>query len=137
MASFTIDSEKNETVSNLSSLFDFLIDFKNFESILPQDRVDGFQFTHEQCSFNIKGITQMTIKIMEKKPHEYILFTSDGLGKFNFKLKVFLIGESAQPGLCRVELAGDLNPIILSFANQPLMQLVNTMSSRLSKLELN
>ena len=137
MASFTIDSEKNDTVSKLSSLFDFLVDFKNFESILPQDKVDGFEFSHEHCSFNIKGITQMTIKISEKKPHEYILFNSDGLGKYNFKLKVFLIGESEQPGKCRVELAGDLNPVILSFANKPLMQLVNTMSSRLSGLELN
>jgi hypothetical protein len=135
LAEFTIKSEVHQTVSSLKSLFEFLEDFKNFNSILPHDKVQNFQFSENECSFHIKGITPMTIKLLEKKPYEFILFTSEGLAKFNFKLKVFLIGNAREKGQCKLELMGDLNPFIKTMAEKPLTQLVNTMSIKLSQLE--
>jgi hypothetical protein len=70
MAAFTIESERHNTVSALKSLYHFLEDFKNFESILPADKVDNFQFGRDECSFSIKGITPMTVKLVEKKTYE-------------------------------------------------------------------
>ncbi len=137
MAAFTIVSETNKTASSLKSLFEFLIDFKNFASILPEDKVENFQFNGDQCSFNIKGITPMTIKLIEKDPYHHILFSSEGLAKFNFSLKVSFIGEAESTGECRVDLMGDLNPIIKSMAEKALSGLVNTMSLKLSQLTLN
>ena len=137
MAAFTIVSETNSSQSSLKSLFDFLSDFKNFGSILPEDKVENFKFTDTECSFNIKGITPMTIKLIDAKPVEYILFSSEGLAKFNFSLKVFFIGEASQKGQCRVELMGDLNPFIKTMAEKPLTGLTNTMSLKLSQLNLD
>lgn len=136
MAAFTIVSETNKTQSSVRSLFDFLSDFKNFASILPEDKVENFQFVGDQCSFNIKGITPMTIKLVEKKPFEFILFSSEGLAKFNFSLKVHFTGEVDLPGECKVDLMGDLNPFIKAMAEKPLAGLVNTMSLKLSQLSL-
>ncbi|MBA2612223.1 MAG: hypothetical protein H0U95_09645 [Bacteroidetes bacterium] len=137
MSAFTIISETNSTQSTLKSLFDFLSDFKNFGSILPEDKVEDFKFTDTECSFNIKGITPMTIKKVEAKPHEFILFSSQGLAKFNFSLKVFFIGDSLQKGQCKIELMGDLNPFIKAMAEKPLTALTNSMSLKLSQLNLN
>ena len=137
MAAFTIQSETHKSLSALKSLFEFLEDFKNFNSILPHDKVENFKFTQSQCSFHIKGITPMTVKLVEKKQHEFILFTSDGLAKFNFKLKVHFIGEALKNGYCKVELTGDLNPIIKKMAENALRQLVNTMALKLSQLQIN
>ncbi|MGZ4044088.1 MAG: hypothetical protein ACXVO9_12860, partial [Bacteroidia bacterium] len=95
MAAFTITSETNNTVSPIIKIFEFIGDFKNFDSILPHDKIENFTFKDNECSFNIKGITPMTIKMAEKHPHEFILFTSDGLAKFNFNLKVNFIGEAS------------------------------------------
>jgi len=96
VSAFTIISEINTTESSLKSLFDFLSDFKNFKTILPEDKVENFEYTDTECSFNIKGVTPMTIKKVEVKPHEFILFSSQGLAKFNFSLKVFFIGDALQ-----------------------------------------
>jgi carbon monoxide dehydrogenase subunit G len=137
MAVFTIYSNENHTKSSLKLLFNFLSDFKNFKSILPEDKVEDFVFNNDECSFNIKGITPMKIKIIEKKPFNHILFSSEGLAKFNFSLKANLIGVGDEPGHCTVELMGDLNPIIKSMAEKSLQNLVNTMSLKLSELELN
>ena len=136
MSAFSIHSEINSTQSNLISLFLFISDFKNFNSILPEDRIEDFKCSEDQCSFNIKGITSMKIKIIEKHAHDYILFASEGLANFNFNLKVFFIGEANQNGECKIELYGDLNPFIKSMAEKPLIQLVNTMSLKLSQLKL-
>lgn len=136
MATFSIPSEKHSTVSSLKSLFEFLSDFKNFKSILPEDKVEDFKFETNQCSFTIKGVTALTVKLVERHPYSYILYTSEGLGKFNFNLKVFFDGEAGQTGICHVDLSGDMNPFILSMAQKPLQALVNTMSLKLSQLEL-
>ena len=137
MSAFTIISEINTTESSLKSLFDFLSDFKNFKTILPEDKVENFEYTDTECSFNIKGVTPMTIKKVEVKPHEFILFSSQGLAKFNFSLKVFFIGDALQKGECKVELMGDLNPFIKAMAEKPLNALTNTMSLKLSQLNLD
>jgi hypothetical protein len=134
VAAFTITSNIHSTQSSLRSLFDFLTDFKNFKGILPEDKIDNFQYSEDQCSFNIQGITPMTVKIKEKKAVEYILFSSEGLAKFNFTLKAQFMGEPAEAGQCQVELHADLNPFIKAMAEKPLTALVNTMALKLSQL---
>ncbi len=136
MSVISINSELNSTQSKLISLFLFISDFKNFNSILPSDRIDDFKFTEDECSFNIKGITSMKIKIIEKHSHDYILFASQGLANFNFNLKVFFIGEANQNGECKILLYGELNPFIKAMAEKSLIQLVNVMSLKLSQLKL-
>jgi hypothetical protein len=121
---------------NLKNLFEFLIDFKNFDSILPTDKVEDFEFTENQCSFNIKGITAMTIKLVEKKPYNFIFFSSEGLAKFNFSLKVYFTGNENEVGDCKIDLLGDLNPFIKAMAEKSLQNLVNTMSLKLSELKV-
>ena len=136
MAAFTISGSSNNTQSTIKSLFDFLTDFKNFQSILPEDKVEDFKFSDNECSFNIKGITPMTIRRSEEKPYEYILFSSEGLAKFNFQLKTLFVGNAAEKGQCSIELVGDLNPFIKAMAEKPLTNLVNAMSLKLSQMQI-
>ncbi|MCW3076979.1 MAG: hypothetical protein JWO32_1588 [Bacteroidetes bacterium] len=136
MSAFTIKSEITQTHSPLDKLFDFISDFKNLDTILPHDKIEDFKYNGDECSFNIKGIAAMKIKMAEKRPHEFILFSSNGLSKFNFDLKVFFIGNASDKGECRIELVGDLNPFIKVMAEKPLTKLVNTMAHKLAELEL-
>lgn len=135
MAAFTITSNTHSTQASLASLFDFLSNFKNFSGILPEDKIDNFQYSEDHCSFNIQGITPMTVRIKEQKAGEYILFSSEGLAKFNFLLRAQFIGQPATTGQCRIELQADLNPFIKAMAEKPLTALVNTMALKLSQLK--
>jgi hypothetical protein len=74
MAHFSLLSETHTTKSSTDSLFDFMGDFNNFKHLLPEDKIDNFECTTEQCSFNIKGLTSLTIKIKEKHPKSKITF---------------------------------------------------------------
>ena len=136
MAEFTIISETKPTKSAIKELYDFLSDFKNFASILPEDKVENFQYSGDSCSFTIRGITALTIKLISKTPHTSIKFQSEGLAKFNFILEAKFIGEAEKTGECQIELFADMNPFIKVMAEKPLKGLVDTMVTRLSELQL-
>jgi hypothetical protein len=136
MASFTLTSETLSTKSNLKDLFLFLSDFKNFGSILPEDKVENFTHTENRCDFTIKGVTTIGIVMKDKHAFSHLVFNSEGLAKFNFQLTVHFIGQPELIGQCKVELLADMNPIIKMMAEKPLQQLINTMSTKLSQLEL-
>lgn len=137
VAAFTLISQTQSTVSSPRVLFGFLSDFKNFASILPDDKVENFTYNGDQCSFSIRGITPMTVRLVEKQAYHYILFSSEGLARFNFSLKVHFTGDAETPGQCSVHLSGDLNPVIVNMAKNSLEALANTMALKLSKLEIH
>jgi len=137
MAHFSISSTQQKAKENNKALFNFLTDFSNFKSILPEDKTDGFSYDENSCSFNIKGITPMKVVLDEKTPFKKIKFNSQGLGKFNFNLDVFFNGEADEIGECKIELSGDMNPFIVSMAEKSLIALVNSMNQKLTDLKLN
>ena len=135
MAEFTIISEVQQTKSPIKELYVFLIDFKNFKSILPEDKVENFEYSFDSCSFTIKGITALTIKIISKTPYTSVKFQSEGLAKFNFILETKFVGAPQNAGQCSIELFGDMNPFIKTMAEKPLTALVNAMAIKLAALE--
>lgn len=132
MAHFSIPSETHPVQSHTDKLFDFMGDFNNFKHLLPEDKIDNFECTSEQCSFTIKGLTALTIKIKERLPKSRITFETTGLAKFVFTLHIHLLKNQTT----NVELEGDMNPFIKVMAEKPLRELVNTMASKLSALKI-
>lgn len=130
MGHFSILSETHTTQSPTVQLFDFMGDFNNFKHLLPEDKIDNFECTSEQCSFTIKGLTALTIKIKERLPKSRITFETSGLAKFIFTLHIHLLENQTT----NVELEGDMNPFIKVMAEKPLRELVNTMAGKLAAL---
>lgn len=107
-------------------------DFHNFKHLLPDDKIENFECTSEQCSFGIKGLVPLTIKIKDKTPKSKITFETSGLAKFVFTLHIHLLPEQQT----NVQLEGDMNPFIKVMAEKPLSDLVNTMASKLAALTI-
>ena len=132
MAHFSILSETHSAKSSTDTLFDFMGDFNNFKHLLPENKIQDFECSSEQCSFGIKGLMPLTIKIKERLPKSRITFETTGIAKFVFTLHIHLL-ENQQTN---VELEGDMNPFIKAMAEKPLRELVNTMSSKLADLSV-
>lgn len=133
MSYFIIKSDTLPSKSAPDKLFGFMGDFNHFKHLLPEDKIEDFTCTSDECSFSIRGITTLTIRIKEKVPVSRITFETLGLAKFVFTLHIWL---DAAPDTCRVELEGDINPFLKMMAEKPLSELVNTMAQKLSALEL-
>ena len=128
MAHFSILSETHSVQSTTDSLFDFMGDFNNFKHLLPEDKITNFECTSEQCSFGIKGLMPLTIKIKERLPSSRITFETTGVAKFVFTLHIHFLENQKT----NVELEGDMNPFIKAMAEKPLRELVNTMAAKLA-----
>ena len=128
MAHFSILSEIHSVQSTTDSLFDFMGDFNNFKHLLPEDKITNFECTSEQCSFGIKGLMPLTIKIKERIPKSQITFETTGVAKFVFTLHIHLLENQKT----NIELEGDMNPFIKAMAEKPLRELVNTMATKLA-----
>lgn len=130
MAHFSILSETHPTKSTTDNLFDLMGDFNSFKHLLPEDKIQDFECTAEQCSFGIKGLMPLTIKIKERSPKSRITFETTGIAKFVFTLHIHFLANQQT----NVELEGDMNPFIKAMAEKPLRELINTMASKLAGL---
>jgi hypothetical protein len=132
LAQLQLSSVRPSTASANAALFEFLGDFNNFQHLLPQDKIDDFQCTADECSFNIRGITALTIRIAEKEQDKKIVFSSHGLAKYNFLLTVLFNGAPTDKGPVEVRMDAKLNPFIKTFAEKPLGTLVDTIADRIA-----
>ncbi len=132
MAHFSILSLTHTTQTETDRLFDYMGDFNNFKHLLPEDKINNFECTAEQCSFGIKGLMPLTIKIKERVSKSRITFETTGIAKFVFTLHIHLLNNQKT----NVELEGDMNPFIKTMAEKPLSELVNTMASKLAALSV-
>jgi hypothetical protein len=134
MAHFSIDSKVLATTSPSAQLYELMGDFNNFKHLLPEDKIEDFTCTADACSFGIRGVTTLNIRIKEKEAPNRITFETTGLAKFVFTLHILF---AQNPDTCQVKLDGDLNPFIKMMAEKPLTELVNTMATKLSTLQLS
>jgi hypothetical protein len=132
MAYFSISSNTLAAQSDNNNLFDFMGDFNHFRHLLPDDKIENFTCSSDNCSFAIKGLMPLNIKIKEKSPTSRITFETTGIAKFVFTLHIHFLPDNHT----KVELEGDMNPFIKAMAEKPLLDLVNTMCTKLSLLNI-
>lgn len=116
---------KKVTIHRINKeIFDFLIDFNNFSHLLPQE-VANWQTSGDACSFEIKGLATIGLRITEKIPYNSITMKGEGKIPFAFSFD-FRISElsNAQSEVQIVALA-EMNPFIAMMAEKPLINLMD------------
>ncbi len=106
--------------------------FNHFKHLLPEEKIDNFECSDTQCSFTIKGLMPLSIKIKEHSPKSRITFETTGIAKFVFTLHIYFTANQHT----HIELEGDMNPFIKTMAEKPLKELINTMADKLASLTI-
>lgn len=113
-------------------VYNFLSNFDNFTALLP-DQIANWQSTGDSCSFEIKGLATLGLRITEKIPFIRIVMTAEGKIPFGFTFETH-IRETA-PRQCQVQLVinADMNPFIAMMAEKPLQNFVDMLLPRLKE----
>lgn len=124
-----IESEKVEVKNSMADTFQFLSDFNNYEGLMP-DQISGWESTVEECSFNIKGMASIGMRIDEALDGKEIRIKSTNKSPFRFDLNCFLEGEG---DTCTTYMVfeSDLNPMLQMMVEKPLGSLFNHIVARL------
>ena len=124
-----IESNTQSVPVSAATAFAFLSDIHNLGRILPE-QVEGFHAEGDQCSFTIKGMATLGLKIENTQPHSAVIFGSHGKTPFAFTLRAEI--TITGPSTCAVQLLMDaeLNPMLKMLAERPLGNFLNMLTDR-------
>lgn len=125
-----IESEKLIINCTQDKIFQFLSNFNNFGKLMPE-QIINWQSTEDTCSFTIKGMTDLSMKIKEKIPFHTILITSFGKVPFDFELKCSFEDLGNNQTKSQLIFLADLNPMLSMMASKPLQNFVNMLNAQL------
>ncbi|NOU48553.1 MAG: hypothetical protein HOO86_16045 [Bacteroidales bacterium] len=124
---FTTEWKLIET--NTEKVYLFLSDLQNLGKLMPE-QVINWEADAESCSFTIKGMTDLKLRIHEKIPNSLISLKPEGKSPFTFTLDS-VIRENNLHAEVKIMINADLNPMLAMMAKRPLQNLVNIMSDKL------
>jgi len=127
-----IESDKVTVNKSAKDVYDFLSDFNNFEKLMPEQVVD-WKSTTDECTFTIKGMATLGMKIVEKTPNSLIKVVKNGSAPFDFTLLCTIDDLQNQ---CAVQLAFDaeLNMMMKMMATKPLTNFLNILVNKLKEV---
>jgi hypothetical protein len=96
--------------------------------------VINWQSTEDSCSFTIKGMTDLTMKISEKTPNSSIIIVPGEKTPFAFNLRIKLDELTEDYTLTQIILEAELNMMLQMIAMTPLKNFVNLLVSKLKDL---
>lgn len=126
-----IESKKVEIKRNVEFVYEYLADFTHF-SMVANDKIENFKATQDRCSFTIKGMTDMGLKIISRMPNESITISNDTDVPSSMPLNFLIIFEfeRVEPYVSKVivKMELDANPMIAMMVKKPLEKFVNSLA---------
>jgi len=129
-----IESEKVTINSSPEKIFNFIGNFDNFSALLPE-KVENWQSTGDSCSFEVKGLATLGLRITERIPFTKVSMTGEGRLPFNFTLAAIMHETSLQQSEVQLIIDSDMSQFIAMMAANPLKDFINAFVNKL-KIEM-
>ena len=113
-------------------VYNFLGNFDNFTSLLPE-QVVNWQSTGDSCSFEVKGLATLGLRITGKTPFTRISMIGEGKLPFGFIFDAFIQEITHQQCQVQLVIVADMNPFIAMMAQKPLQNFVDMLLPRLKE----
>jgi carbon monoxide dehydrogenase subunit G len=113
-------------------VFAFLSDFNNYKRLMPE-QVTDWESTSDQCSFTIKGMGSLGMKMKDRIPDTSVVIEKNGKAPFDFLLTCSIQGKENQSD---VQLFFDaaLNPMMKMMASRPLTNFLNLLAEKVKEI---
>jgi len=118
-----------------SDIYNFLVDFNNFKSLIPEDKITNWEVKGDTCTFTVEGLGNTGVKIIDKEPYKTIKLTGIESSQYNFFFWVQLKQVDENDTKIRLTIHADINPMIQMMAKQPLKKFLDTMVDQIGKMD--
>ena len=125
-----IETNKKIVQKSDKEVFDFLVDIKNFEILMPEN-IDKFEVLDENTfKFALSGMPEIVLRLKEQFPNEKVV-----LGAASDKLPFTLIADikNLEENKSEVGLTfeGEFNAMMAMMIKSPITKFMETLSSNL------
>jgi len=118
---------------NDEEVYKFLSDFRNFSSIVPEDKIQNWHAEEEVCHLEIKGVGKTGMKMIEKEPNKLIKITSYKETPFDFKLWIQLKQVEENDTKIRITAEAHLSPFLKPVLSKKLQNGIDVMVDKLAE----
>jgi hypothetical protein len=118
---------------SLAEIFGFISDFNNFGHLMPE-QVVNYKAEADSCSFEIKSLATLGLRIVEKSPHSKVVMKGEGKLPFNFSFTCDLNELSQNSTEVVLTIDADMNPFMAMMAATPLQNFVNLLAGKLKEV---
>ncbi len=129
-----IETKKAHLNKSQQEMFEFLSDFRNFEKLMPKDKIEKWTAQSDTCSFNINGMADIGMKIEKTVPHSEINIVSHGKNPFEFTLNVFIQADGNENSIAFLVFDANVNPFLKMMAEKPLTNFFNMLVEKLEAI---
>ena len=128
-----IKTEKKTVSKNAKDVYEFVIDLKNFEQLMP-DSIDKFEVLDtDTFLFALKGMPQIVLKRKNQQPHnKLVLGAASEKLPFTLTLDIDSKNDSETEVMLRFE--GEFNSMMAMMIKTPITNFMNALSDNLSKI---
>ncbi len=112
-------------------VFDFIADLRNVGELMPE-QVVNWQADADRCSFTIKGMASLNMRVDERRHPQLLRLVADGKTPFEFELIVHLRPLNKLTEVM-VELQAELNAMMALMVKRPMQHLVNHIADKLTQ----
>jgi len=113
-------------------VYKVLSDFRQFTPLIPKDKIEGWEAEEDRCKFNVKGIGELGLKIIEKEPYNTIKLTGDGKVPFEFFFWVQLKEIAPNDTKMKLTLKADLNMMLKMMLSKQFEEGINSMAEQIA-----
>lgn len=130
-----LESKIGKKATKDEQIYNFLTNFDNFKSLVPQDKVQDWSSDENSCSFSVPPIGKTGFQIVDKEPSKLIKLTSIGQTQYSFQFWIQLKALSDNETAIKLTMDADINPMMAAMAKGPLKKFLDTLVDRLEQID--
>lgn len=128
-----IQTEKKSVSKNIKDVYEFVIDLKNFEQLMP-DSIDKFEVLDKDTFlFALKGMPQIVLKRKNQQPFNQLVLGAAS-EKLPFTLTVDIDSNNDSETEVGLRFEGEFNSMMAMMIKTPITNFMNVLSDNLSKI---
>ncbi len=114
-----------------SEIFEKLSDFNNFKDMIPSDKVEDFDCTATTCSFTVKGLQRVNVRVKEVVDNKKIVYeTVDGKPvEMTFGFDLFEISDNNSE--MKINIDVQVDGLMSGIISRPINNMLNMMADKL------
>lgn len=141
-------SEVQKINSAIADVYAFLSDFSKIGKLIEMarqmgagnqmpelaDKIEDVRTTEDTCTFMVKGVGEMGMKIVEREEPKLIKLEGDGRISFEFQVWIQLLDNGPYDTRLRITAEADLNMMMKMLLKGKLEKGINQMAEGLAKI---
>jgi carbon monoxide dehydrogenase subunit G len=126
-----IESKHVAVNASVLNTIQFVSDLRNFEKLLPTEKIADFKADEKSCSFKVQGTVVISLELVEVLANE-VKLKSGNQAPFKFDLSVFVQDKAEGTEVFQICKA-DINPFLKMMFEKPLTNLFDFIADKLTE----